>query len=162
VTIVEPGRAVDEADRFAEWYRRVEPPLRRALCAAYGPERGREATAEALAWAWENRDRVDRLDRPLPYLYRVGQSRTRLRRFRMPPRQSEWREPWIEPRLASGLEALTERQRVAVVLVHCYGWTLAEVAEILGVKVTTVQNHVERGLDRLRSVLGVKSSDRDD
>jgi len=32
----------------------VEPRLRRALVAAYGSDRGREAAAEALAYAWEH------------------------------------------------------------------------------------------------------------
>jgi DNA-directed RNA polymerase specialized sigma24 family protein len=44
---------------------------------------------------------------------------------------------------------------VAVVLVHGFGYSLREVAELTGVKVTTVQNHLERGLTRLRAELGV-------
>jgi hypothetical protein len=44
----------------------VEPRLRRALVAAYGSQRGREATAEALSWAWENWDRVRAMNHPLP------------------------------------------------------------------------------------------------
>jgi DNA-directed RNA polymerase specialized sigma24 family protein len=155
VTLMGPGRVVAVGDDFEEWYRSVEPKLRRALTAAYGPDRGREATAEALAWAWEHRDRLERIDRPVAYLYRVGQSRTRLRRRRFLGGRAEWSEPWIEPGLAAGLAALSERQRVAVVLVHSYAWTMAEVADVLGVKVTTVQNHLERGLARLRSTLEV-------
>jgi len=38
----------------------------------------------------------------------------------------------------NALRKLSQRQRVAVVLVHGYSWTLAEVAELLGLKVTTV------------------------
>jgi DNA-directed RNA polymerase specialized sigma24 family protein len=64
-----------------------------------------------------------------------------------------WSEPWIEPELAAGLARLSQRPRIAVVLVHGYSWTLGEVAALLGVKVTTVQNHLERGLARLRSHL---------
>ena len=43
---------------FTEFVRAVEPRLRIALMARYGPERGREATAEALAYAWEHWERV--------------------------------------------------------------------------------------------------------
>jgi RNA polymerase sigma factor (sigma-70 family) len=50
---------------------------------------------------------------------------------------------------------LTQRQRLAVVLVHGYGYTLREVAELTGIRPTTVQNHLSRGLSRLRSLLGV-------
>jgi hypothetical protein len=43
-----------EADRdFDLFFQLTEPRLRRALMAAYEFETGREATAEALAWAWE-------------------------------------------------------------------------------------------------------------
>ena len=40
-------------EAFTEFVQSVEPRLRLALMAGYGPERGREATAEALAYAWE-------------------------------------------------------------------------------------------------------------
>lgn len=143
------------ASGFTAWYRAVEPRLRLALMATYGPERGREATAEALTWAWEHQDRVDALAHPVAYLYRVGQSRTRLRRVPILHTRAQYREPWVEPALGRALAELSERQRVAVVLVHGYGWALAEVADMLGIKVTTVQNHLERGLARLHSALEV-------
>jgi len=44
---------------------------------------------------------------------------------------------------------------VSVVLCHGYGWTRAEVAELLGVNASTVQRHVDRGVAKLRSGLGV-------
>jgi DNA-directed RNA polymerase specialized sigma24 family protein len=40
------------------------------------------------------------------------------------------------------------------VLCHGFAWTHREVAELLGVSPSTVQNHVERGLDKLRACLG--------
>ena len=46
-------------------------------------------------------------------------------------------------------------QRIAVVLVQGYGYTLPEVAELTGIRLTTVQNHLNRSLRRLRSTLGV-------
>jgi hypothetical protein len=42
--------------KFEHFVHDIEPRLRRALVAAYGSQRGREATAEALSWAWENWD----------------------------------------------------------------------------------------------------------
>lgn len=150
-----PGRAVEESDGFVRWYRNVEPRLRTALAAAFGPERGLEATAEALAWAWEHQDRLPALEAPVAFLFRVGQSRTRLRRKRVIHGRSDWSEPWFEPALGRGLAALTESQRVAVVLIHGYGWKFSEVAELLGIKITTVQNHLDRGLAGLRSALEV-------
>ena len=66
-------------------------------------------------------------------------------------------EPWFEPSLAPALEKLTERQRVAVILVHGFGWTMREVAECTDVRVTSVQNHLERGMQKLRAALKVGS-----
>lgn len=145
------------AGGFTAWYGQVEPKLRLALMAAYGPERGREATAEALAWAWEHRDGLEAIANPVAYLFRVGQSRTRLRRMPVLHGRPQYSEPWVEPLLPAALGRLSERQRVAVVLVHGYGWALAEVADLLGIQVTTVQNHLERGLGRLRSSLEAAS-----
>ena len=59
----------------------------------------------------------------------------------------------MEPQLPGALAALSERQRVAVILVHGLGWKLREVGELLGVTTSTVQNHVERGVARLRRSL---------
>jgi RNA polymerase sigma factor (sigma-70 family) len=87
------------------------------------------------------------------YLYRVGQSRTRQRRsillFDSPSRV----ESAFEPELIPALKRLTVNQRTAVVLILGYGWTFREVAELTSIKVTTVQNHLERGLKKLRREL---------
>src|SRR6202167_4695016 len=106
-----------DKERFRAFVLIVQPRLHTALVAAYGSERGREATAEALAYAWEHWDSLQEIDNRLGYLYRVGQSRTRPRRSRplfVAPQQSE---PWFEPNLVHALERLTESQRTAVVLV---------------------------------------------
>jgi DNA-directed RNA polymerase specialized sigma24 family protein len=147
-------RRVDDR-QFELFVTDLEPRLRRAFIAAYGAERGTEATAEALAWAWTHWPRVREMSNPAGFLYRVGQSRTRPRRAAYLSAASESPMPWIEPRLATALPELSERQRTAVVLVHGFGWTLREVAELTGVKPTTVQNHLERGLAKLRFALEV-------
>ena len=154
MSAVRPGCAVDTDDGFVGWYHKVEPSLRVALIAAYGSDRGREATAEALAWAWEHKERLASLTNPVAFLFRVGQSHSRGRRFRILHSRPHWEDPWVEPDLVRALSALSERQRVAVVLVHGYGWTMSEVAALWSVKVTTVQNHLDRAMMRLRSRLG--------
>jgi len=50
---------------------------------------------------------------------------------------------------------LPEKQRIAVVLIHGYQWTMREVGDLLGIRVTTVQNHLERGLRSLRAAMEV-------
>jgi DNA-directed RNA polymerase specialized sigma24 family protein len=144
-----------DASDFESFFDSVEPQLRRAHFAVFGLERGPEATAEALAWAWETWPRARDLESPVGYLFRVGQSRTRRPRFRPVFTPTTVDDPLVEPKLGAALVELSESQRVAVVLVHGFGWTLREVAEFRGVKVTSVQTHLERGLRRLRAALEV-------
>jgi len=142
-------------DEFVAFIENTEPRLHRALVARFGWEVGREATAEALGYAWEHWAKVNKMENPAGYLYRVGASRVRQRKVGgLFPGQEDGTS-WFEPSLGPSLAALSERQRIAVVLVHGYGWTAREVAEMTGLKVTTVQSHVERGLAHLREQLKV-------
>lgn len=140
---------------FEAFVRETEPKLRRALVAAYGPEQGRDAAAEALAYAWEHWDRLRQMANLPGYLFRVGQTRgTRRKRRPVLYEAPGWPEYRFEPALPAALSALSERQRLAVVLVHGYGYTLREVADLTGLRRTSIQNHAERGLARLRAALG--------
>jgi DNA-directed RNA polymerase specialized sigma24 family protein len=67
------------------------------------------------------------------YLFRVGQTRARRRRQRVLYDVPEGENRNFEPALQAALASLTQRQRIAVVLVHGYGYTLREVAELTGV-----------------------------
>jgi DNA-directed RNA polymerase specialized sigma24 family protein len=138
---------------FDAFFAEYEPRVRRALVATYGAERGREAAAEAFAWAWEHRSSLSGIDRPVGYLYRVGQSKSRPRRLRRLYDRPLWPDVMVEPELAAGLAQLSERQRVIVVLVHGFDWTVSEVAELLNLKVSSVNTHLNRGLKKLRSRL---------
>ncbi len=64
----------------------------------------------------------------------------------------------IDPRLPGALARLSRQQRVAVILVHAYGWTYDEAATAMGIGVSTLRNHLTRGTTRLRTQL----EDRDD
>ncbi len=144
---------------YEQFFRAAEPRLRRALSAAYGPAVGREATIEALAWAWEHWDRTAQLTNPLGYLYRVGQ--TEARRLRSKPNRAAPGPATspaagdVEPGLDAALADLSEAQRTVVVLVHGFEWTHQEVADLLDISRSSVQTHLERGLRRLRARLEV-------
>ena len=144
-----------QSTTFAEFHQKAEPKLRRALIARYGGEVGRESTAEALAYAWEHWQKVASMANPIGYLYRVGQSRSR----RLWPRRSVFTSrpdealPWVEPGLPAALDRLSPRQRQVVVLIHGFEYTHQEVADLLGIARSSVQNHLERGLAKLRSDL---------
>jgi len=146
---------VERAAEFEAFMQEGEPRLRRALVAAYGFEDGRDATADALAYAWEHWERVQGMPNAMGYLFRVAQSSRRRRRAPVLYDVSGWPDHLFEPGLPSALAALSRRQRTVVVLVHGFGYTLREVAELTGMRRTTVQNHSDRGLARLRHKLGV-------
>ncbi len=111
----------------------VEPRLRRALVAAYGFEDGRDATAEALGYAWEHWARVGRMPNAAGYLFRVAQSRSRRSRrspllFDVPALWDEhrfeagrWPRRWPPSRGGSGSRWCSS---------HGFGYTLRRVAEL--------------------------------
>lgn len=147
-------------ESFTTFFQSVEPRLRYALIAALGHERGREATSEAMAYAWEQWDRIEPMENPAGYLYRVGRSRGRVRwrRPRFDP-QSAPGFPDMEPGLPEALKGLSENQRITVFLVHAMGWTRRETADLLGISVNSVGSHLDRGLNKLRTAMGVRIDD---
>ena len=160
------GGAVSERElRFAALLADVEPRLRRALVAAYGVDAGSDATAEALGWAWEHLDAVVVMRNPGGYLWRVGSTAARRAR----PRTVAWQErpddaletSTPEPAVAAALASLSPRQRAAVLLVHGYGYSLTEAADLLGCRVRTVRTHLDRGMAVVRAALGVTIGDDD-
>ena len=150
--ILRDGSSKDQA--FTRFVKEVEPRLSHALAAAYGPEIGAEATADALVWAWENWERMQMMKNQAGYLYRVGQSKAR-RYFRPPKLFPSPSAPSIDPTLPMLLEGLSKNQRVATVLLYAYDYTEREVAELLGISRWSVRTHAERGLSLLRSALEV-------
>ena len=147
---------LEATSTFEEFCSEVQPRLRHAFAARYGYSDGADATAEALAYAWEHWADLREIANPVGYLYRVGQSRTKRIRRATPllVDTSTHELPDIEPALPQALASLSESQRVAVTLVIGFGWKLREVAELTEVSVSTVQNHVERGMKKLRTRIG--------
>lgn len=159
-----PGRPSRQAvasrrARYESFVREAEPRLRAALVTMYGTERGRDATAEAFAYAWEHWERLATVENLPGYLFRVAQSKARQRRTPVLFVVPETEDRVFEPGLPRALLALSEHQRVAVVLVHGFGFSAIEVGQLLGIKPTSVRNHLDRGLRRLRHDLGVRLDD---
>jgi RNA polymerase sigma-70 factor (ECF subfamily) len=145
-------------ESFEAFVESVSPRLSRAFVARYGVELGAEAFADALGWAWEHRDELASMENATGYLYRVGQTsvRTNLRRRRravLPVEESVHAMPEASPGLHVALAYLTDDQRAAVVLVHAHGYSYAEAAALLDISVSTLRNHVHRGMNRLRKRL---------
>jgi RNA polymerase sigma factor (sigma-70 family) len=145
--------AVTEFEQFAGDAR---PQLQRALVARYGVEIGIEATSDAMAYAWENWTRVGAMDNALGYLWRVAQTSVRRHhRWNTRPTYPAERATDASDRieLPPALWKLRPDVRVALLLVHGYEWTYDEVAALLDVPLSTVRNHVHRGLKKLRDEL---------
>jgi DNA-directed RNA polymerase specialized sigma24 family protein len=146
-----------ETAEFAAFVARVEPRLRQALVATYGLVDGREATVDALSWAWEHWERLAEVDNKPGYLYRVGQSAVRRFGARAVPGNDIQavvsRLPDVEPGLLPALHRLSGQQRTIVLLVHAHGWSQAEVARTLEIGPSTVREHLTRALNRLRDEL---------
>ena len=148
----------DRDREFTRFVKEGEPRLSYAFYAAYGPEVGNDVTADVLAWAWEHWAKVEKMDNPAGYLYRVGQSKAR--RYHRPPllfprARPDDHTPEFEPNLPAALEELTESQRQAVILVYALEWTEEDAARVLGKSRSTLRTHLERGLAHLRQSLEV-------
>ncbi len=149
---------VSPSESYTEFVTQSGARIQQGLMAALGPDSGPDAAAEALTYGWEHWDRVSAMDNPAGYLFVVGRRRGReLDRplvFPLILRPDDG-APWVEPALPDALALLSERQRVATLLVHGGGWTYVEVADLLDVDRGTVKKHADRGLEKLRSAMEV-------
>ncbi len=150
---------VNPEEAFAAFAAGPGERLRRALVARYGVDVGNDVCNDALAYAWEHWERVAAMENAVGYLYRVGQTAARrhlrwLRRTALPPeRPAADTQSSVGGDVGDALERLSPMQRTCVVLVHIYDWTYQQTADVLGVTVDSVRNHVHRGMSRLRTLL---------
>lgn len=146
---------MSDRESFAEFFGTSEATIRRALISRFGPELGREATAEAFTVAWRNWKNISTVSNPSGYVYRTGERwamRQRAPRATIATAESV-EDTYADPQLAAALARLSPRQQQAVVLVQAFGMTHQEAADLLGCARSSIQNHVERGLRRLRESL---------
>lgn len=137
---------------------RVGPLVRRALVARFGTDVGADAAADAIAWGWEHGRAITSMANPGGYLYRVGQTSARRAHRRVHrsefPVEPVWTDaPHLGGDVFDALHRLKADQRVAVLMVHGYGFSYRETADVLEVSESAVRNHVHRGMRRLRSEL---------
>ena len=145
------------SDGFDALIEQIRAKLLPALVAKWGIEVGSDLCSDVEEYVWEHRAKVTRMENPLGYLYRVAQSKSRshvrwMKRTTFPSRFPDivHEDPALHDMLQM-LAALTDDQRVSVMLVHAFGWPYADVAELLGVTRSVVNHHVHRGLAQLRS-----------
>lgn len=138
-----------------------QPKLRQAFVARYGSDIGEQATAAAMAWAWEHQDRLVGVTALRAYLFRVGQSSMRRswvwafhNSATFPTEVADSGTGQIEEALdlAVLLRKLPQKQRTCVLLIHAHGWPYRDVAELLDISVDAVNNHTHRGMNALRKL----------
>jgi len=149
--------AVPCSTGFEEFVASAEPSLRRALVASFGPTVGWDATVDALSWAWEHWDRLSRMNNPIGYLYRVGQTASRRyrsgRSVELVGADHVVEPTGVAPELLPALARLSVQQRSTIVLIHGYAMTQRDVAAILDISVSTVREHLRRAMVALRREL---------
>ena len=98
------------------------------------------------------------MDNPSGYLFRVGQNAARRshRRVVLLPSPPPHELASFDPGLLPALARLTESQRVAVILVHGYGWSQTGAARVLNVSHATVRTHLARAIAHLQQALEVR------
>jgi RNA polymerase sigma-70 factor, ECF subfamily len=144
-----------EAD-LERLYREHGPRLWRAVMAYAGDrEVTNDAVAEAFAQALR---RGAALDQPLSWIWRAAFriAAGELKRRRTtggPPVDRAYEQPGWDDGLMIALRRLSPNQRAAVILHHYAGYSVKEVAAVLGSTAMAVRVHLSQGRKRLRAAL---------
>ena len=149
--------AVEQASRFEELYRARGPRLLRSVLLYAGDrEIANDAVAEAFAQAMRRGEAVrDPLAWVTRAAFRIAAGALKERRrtdYPLAEQAYEMPEPATE--LVAAFARLSPKQRAAVILHHRDGYTLAEVAEIIGSTTSAVGVHLNRARKRLRDLMG--------
>lgn len=152
----EPRVSVDTKHDFESVYREQSARMYQALVGYSGDrEIAREAVAEAFARGLSS---AASIRDPALWVWRVafrvaGEELKHRGRF-SPPGDAEQPAP-EPPELVEALARLSPRQRAALILHYYAGYSLDEIAAILGTKKGTIGVHLHRGRTRLRHLLEV-------
>ncbi|HEY6534094.1 MAG TPA: sigma-70 family RNA polymerase sigma factor [Acidimicrobiales bacterium] len=151
----EAARGSDDP-RVAALFSEFEPRLRQALFAYAGPADVDDAIGETFAHLCGDPERILAMSNPRGYLYRIARDKARgSRRLtpELPPVRHEL-QPEVAPELVPALARLSPNQRTAVFLGAGLGWSWVEIGEFLGTSESTVRNHYQRGIQKLRHEIG--------
>lgn len=143
---------------FAEHHRPVATALAMTL---RDDELASDATAEAMARAYQRWDEVGAYANPAGWVYRVGLNwatswRRKLTREVMrsdPPDPVAPQGTETDPELDAALAALSVEHRSVVVLRYLLDWSELHTAEALDIAPGTVKSRLSRALDHLAVVL---------
>ena len=146
---------------FDEVFGDLYPALVRRLALVVGDaEEAKDLAQTTYLRAYQHLHQFDGRD-ARAWLYTIGlrlafRERTRRQRWRLPVRSGPGPEPWQpahDPALWDALRGLRREERAALLLNAVDGYTLAEIAGMLGVPAGTVGSWVSRARARLREQL---------
>ena len=146
---------------FEELFLEVHDRLYRALYFITGSSAdAEELMQDAFLKLWERWDRLDTIEDPVAYLFRVALNgvRMRARRARVAARKivpvASTRDPFDDVNVAEDvrrmLRGITPRQRTAIVLTEIFEYSSEQAAQIMGIKPTTVRVLASQGRAALR------------
>jgi RNA polymerase sigma-70 factor (ECF subfamily) len=159
VTIPVTYHVVDAFAGFEPWYLREHPKVVAALTWVAGdPHVAADAADEAFARAYAHWRRVERMNSPGGWVYRVALNVVR-RRMRRAALEQRTIEPpaevadVVDNEIWSVVQQLPERQRVAVVLRYLLDLPEKEVAVAMGISRGTVASALAAARQRLAAWL---------
>lgn len=146
---------------FEEFFDAESPGLFGALVLMGGNRaEAEEIVQDAFLKVWERWDRVSRMESPAGFLYRTSLNlyRSRLRRAAVAIRKATHLlaqddalgEVETRDEVARLLRSLTPREREAMVLTACLGYSTEEAGRLLGIKANTVRVLTARARSSLR------------
>jgi RNA polymerase sigma factor (sigma-70 family) len=149
--------AIDQGLRFEAVYREHGEHLWRSVLLFSGDrEVASDAVAEAFAQGIRRGEHVESARAWITRAaFRIAAGELKARgmgRYTVPDRPYEMPEPASE--LAAALGKLSPKQRAAAILHFRDGYTLAEVADIIGSTRSAVGVHLNRARKRLRDLMG--------
>jgi RNA polymerase sigma-70 factor, ECF subfamily len=162
---------VADRESFERFFRaRYGPIVRACTLVTLDAAAAEEIAAEAFSRLWPRWHQMHDDDHAGGYVYTTAmrlcsKRRTRSRRevigdVERPSGRDEASAALDRQEVFAALALVSLRQRQAVVLRDWAGFETAEVAEMLGMKPSTVRVHLMRGREALRERLAVKENDR--
>jgi RNA polymerase sigma factor (sigma-70 family) len=156
---------VGEAAGFDDFVEREHDRLFKALYFVTGRREDAEDLAQdAFLKLWERWDRIDTIDDPTGYLFRVALNGFRMwrrrtgmeirRRLPNAPERDQFVDAEIRADVRHLLLGLSPRQRAALLLVDLLEYPSEQAAHILRVRPSTVRNLASQGRKTLRAMRG--------
>ena len=152
---------------FDEFYAEHRDEIGRALVFVLGDQSlGQEAVDEAMVKAFQKWDEIGKMQSPAGWVFFAGKRwglswrRGRRRERKREELVADSEQATFDPATADyvdlmdALDELTSDQRTVVACRFSLGMSVAETAELLGIKEGTVKSRLSRAVLRLRDLMG--------